>query len=109
MGDARGRGSVFATGQERRHPASMNPSRRHQVELTEGAIRVRHGKRTLTIRPMPPPPDAEDAPDFLIHLDDLEAWDAPDNETEIEVAELQVILRAVEAECDRHGLSVEFE
>jgi Immunity protein 74 len=87
----------------------MNPSRGHKVELTEGAIRVRKGNRTLTIRPTPPPPDAEDAPDFIIHLDDLEAWDAPDNETEIEVAELQVILHAVEAECERHGLSVEFE
>ena len=95
--------------QERRAPAEMSFSRRHQVELTEGAIRVRHGKRTLTIKPTPPPPDAGDAPDFIIHLDDLEVWDAPDQETEIEVAELHLILRAVEAECDRHGLSVEFE
>jgi hypothetical protein len=87
----------------------MNPSRRHKVELTEGAIRVRQGNRTLTIRPIPPPPDADDAPDFIIHLDDVEAWDPPDNEAEIEVAELQMILQAVEAECERHGLSVEFE
>jgi hypothetical protein len=87
----------------------MSRSRFLSVELTEGAIRVRHGKRTLTIRPAPPPPDADDAPDFIIHLDDIERWDAPDNEVEIEVAELQMILHAVEAECERHGLSVEFE
>jgi hypothetical protein len=87
----------------------MSPSRLLTVELTEGAIRVRRGKRTLTVTPAPPPPDADDAPDFIIHLDDIETWDAPDNDLEIEVAELQMILHAVEAECDRHGLSVEFE
>ena len=79
------------------------------VELTEGAIRVRRGPRALTITPALPPPDADDAPDFIVHLDDIETWDAPDNEVEIEVTELQMILRAVEEECERHGLSVEFE
>jgi hypothetical protein len=87
----------------------MSRSRYLNVELTEGAIRVRSRDRTLTIRPAPPPPAAEDAPDFLIHLDDIETWDAPDNEVAIEVAELQMILHAVEAECERHGLSIEFE
>ena len=79
------------------------------VEITEGAIRVRQGSRVLTITPMPPPPDADDAPDFTIDLDEIETWDAPANDVEIEIAELQMILRAVEEECDRHGLSVEFE
>jgi hypothetical protein len=87
----------------------MGRSRYLSVELTEGAIRVRLGKRMLTITPTPPPPDAEDPPDFIIHLDDIETWDSPDDEVVIEVAELQMVLRAVEAECDRHGLSVEFE
>jgi hypothetical protein len=89
--------------------AEMSHSRFLDVDLTEGAIRVRQGSRVLTITPTPPPPAAEDAPDFLIHLDDIETWDAPDNEVEIEVAELQMILHAVEAECERHGLSIEFE
>jgi immunity protein 74 of polymorphic toxin system len=79
------------------------------VELTEGAIRVRRGARVLTITPAPPPPDADDAPDFIVHLDDIETWDAPANDVEIEVTELQMILRAVEEECESHGLSVEFE
>ena len=87
----------------------MARSRFLEVDVTEGAIRVRQGGRMLTITPTPPPPAAGDAPDFIIHLDDIETWDAPDNEVEIEVAELQMILRAVEEECDRHGLSVEFE
>lgn len=86
----------------------MSCARFLEVELTEGAIRVRQGKRTLTITPTPPPPDAEDAPDFIVHLDDIETWDAP-NELEIEIPELQLILSAVEAECEKHGLSVEFE
>ena len=87
----------------------MGRSRFLEVDLTEGAIRVRQGSRVLTITPTPPPPSAGDAPDFIIHLDDIETWDAPDNEAEIEVAELQMILRAVEEECERHGLFVEFE
>jgi Immunity protein 74 len=87
----------------------MGRSRFLEVEVTEGAIRVRQGSRVLTITPTPPPPDADEAPDFIIHLDDIETWDAPANELEIEVTELQMILRAVEEECERHGLSVEFE
>jgi hypothetical protein len=89
--------------------AEMSRSRFLDVNVTEGAIRVRQGSRMLTITPTPPPPDADDAPDFIIHLDDIETWDAPANEVEIEVTELQMILRAVEEECERHGLSVEFE
>jgi hypothetical protein len=87
----------------------MGRSRFLTVEVTEGAVRVRHGSRVLTIAPAAPATDAGDTPDFIIHLDDIETWDAPDNEVEIEVAELQMILRAVEEECERHGLSVEFE
>jgi hypothetical protein len=89
--------------------AEMSRSRFFDVDLTEGAIRVRQGSRVLTITPTPPLPDAGDVPDFIIHLDDIETWDAPDNEVEIDLAELQMMLRAVEEECERHGLSVEFE
>lgn len=80
-----------------------------EVEITEGAIRVRHAGRTLTIVPAPPPPNAENAADFIIHLDDIAHWDAPDDETEIDVEKLQAILAAIEDQCDLHGLSVEFD
>jgi hypothetical protein len=80
-----------------------------EVEITEGAIRVRHAGRTLTVRASAPPPDAEDAPDFLIQLDDIEHWDNPHEDVEIEVEELQLVLGAIEDECERHGLSVEFD
>ena len=79
------------------------------VEITEGAIRVNHAGRLLTIVPTAPPPDAEDKPDFIIELDDVEHWDAPHEETEIGIEELNHILEAIETECERHGLRVEFE
>ena len=80
-----------------------------EVEITEGAIRVRHAGRTLTVVASPPPPAAEDAPDFIISLDDIERWDAPHESDEIDVEKLQLILAAIEDECDRHGLTVEFD
>ena len=79
------------------------------VDLTEGAIRVRWGDKTLTIVASPSPPDAEDSPDFIIQLDDLECWDAPHDAEEINVKDLQKILTHIEVECARRGLSVEFE
>lgn len=80
-----------------------------EVEITEGAIRVRHAGRTLTIAAASPPPDAEGSPDYIVRLDDIEHWDAPHDEAEIDVEELQLVLAAIEDECDRHGLSVEFD
>ncbi len=80
-----------------------------EVEITEGAIRVRHAGRTLTVIASAPPPDADEAPDFLVSLDDIERWDVPHEEDEIDVEKLQLILAAIEDECDRHGLTVEFD
>jgi hypothetical protein len=79
------------------------------VSITEGAIRVASGEKTLTLTPIHAPPDAEGEPDFVIALDDIEAWDAPHDDALIEVEELQRIVRAVEDECDNRGLSVEFD
>lgn len=80
-----------------------------EVEITEGAIRVRHDGRTLTVAATSPPPDAEDAPDFILSLDEIVSWDEPHDEVEIGIEELQRVLSAIEEECDRHGLSVEFD
>lgn len=79
------------------------------VELTEGAIRVLCQGRTLTIVNTPPPPDAEDQTDFFIRLDEIEYWDAPDEEVSIDIVELQKILEAIEEELERRGLSVMFD
>jgi hypothetical protein len=79
------------------------------VEMTEGAIRVRSGGHVLTIANSAPPPDAEDDTDFFIRLDEIEHWDAPDEEISIDIIELQTILEAIEEELERHGLSVTFD
>jgi hypothetical protein len=80
-----------------------------EVELTEGAIRVVWRGRTRTILPAPSPPNAADAADFTVSLDDLVCWDPPDDETEIEMTELQIILEAIDEAFDRLGLDVAYE
>jgi hypothetical protein len=80
-----------------------------EVELTEGAIRVVWRGRTRTILPAPAPTNAEEAADFTVALDDLVCWDPPDDDTEIEMNELQVILEAIDEAFDRLGLDVAYE
>ena len=80
-----------------------------EVELTEGAIRVVWRGRIRTILPAPPPPNAEEAADFTVSLDDLVCWDPPDDETEIEMTELQKILEAIDDAFDKLGLDVAYE
>lgn len=80
-----------------------------EVELTEGAIRVVWRGRTRTILPAPAPTNAEEAADFTVTLDDLVCWDPPDDETEIEMTELQIILEAIDEAFDRLGLDVAYE
>jgi len=55
------------------------------------------------------PPNTEDPADFTIDLDSILTWDAPHDEIEIEVEELQKITTAIEEEFERLGLVVEFE
>jgi len=80
-----------------------------EVEMTEGAICVRHNGRLLTIPIAPPDADSPDDADFLVQLDEIACWDAPDDETPVEIEELQSILDAIEAHLDRQGLVVDFD
>lgn len=82
---------------------------RPEVELTEGAIRVSWKGRVRTILPTAKPPDAEDEADFFVDLDDIVCWDAPNDETEIEMHELQRILEAIDETFDRMGLVVAYD
>ena len=82
---------------------------RPDVELTEGAIRVVWRGRIRTIHPAAAPPNAEEAADFIVSLDDLVCWDPPDEEMEIQMAELQKILEAIDEAFDKHGLEVAYE
>lgn len=80
-----------------------------KVELTEGAIKVRHDGRTLTIHAEAPDADSGEDTDFLVRLDEIDSWDEPDRDQEITVEELQMILEAVEKELAKHGLTVDFD
>ena len=79
------------------------------ITLTEGSIRVRWGERILTILPAPSPPNMEDPADFTVDLDRILSWDAPHDEIEIEIKELQKILQAIEEEFEKLGLVVAFD
>ena len=79
------------------------------VEVIDGAIRVRQGGRTLTIATAPPDPGSGDAVDLLVHLDSIACWDAPHDGIAIEIGTLQKILEAVEGRLDHLGLGVDFE
>ena len=82
---------------------------RFTVILTEGAIRVTHGKKVLTIFPAPDLPGAETPADFIIHLDEILTWDQPHQDSEIEIEDLQKIVEAISDECEKRGLVVAFE
>ena len=79
------------------------------IELTEGAIRVHYGKRTLTIYSGSDLPGAEVPADFVIRLDEILTWDPPHENSEVAIEDLQKIAAAVEDECEKRGLVVEFE
>lgn len=79
------------------------------VTLTEGAFRVTHGKKVLTIFSSPDLLEAEVPADFVIHLDEILTWDPPHQDCEVAIEDLQRIMTAIGEECDRRGLVVEFE
>ena len=51
----------------------------------------------------------EDPADFTVDLDRILSWDAPHDEIEIEIKELQKILQAIEEEFEKLGLVVAFD
>lgn len=87
----------------------VRPGHEPRITLTEGSIRVHWGSRLLTILPAPPQPGTEDPADFTVDLDSILNWDAPHDEIEIEIEELQKITKAIEDEFEKLGLVVEFQ
>jgi hypothetical protein len=79
------------------------------VELTEGGFRVTCGAKSLTIFPLVDLPGAASPADFVIRLDEILTWDAPHDDSEVEVEDLQKIAAGITAECERRGLAVAFE
>lgn len=80
-----------------------------KVEMTEGAFRVRQDDRMLTIHAEAPDAESGEDIDFVVRLDEIAHWDAPDQDQEIDIVELQKILDAVEKELAKHGLTVDFD
>ena len=80
-----------------------------EVEVGGDAFRVRAFGRLVTVPFTPAPEEAQDEADMLVSLDEIEHWDAPDDEAEIELEELGRILEAIERECDKRRLVVAFE
>lgn len=80
-----------------------------QITLTEGSIRVRWADRVVTILPAASQPNMQEPADFVVDMDSILYWDAPNESVEIAVEELQAIMQTIEAEFDRLGLVVEFE
>jgi hypothetical protein len=80
-----------------------------EVEVGDGAFRVRAFGRHVTVRFTPAPEDAEEEADVLVSLDEIEHWDPPHEGIQIELEELAKILDAIEAECEKRRLAVAFE
>jgi hypothetical protein len=80
-----------------------------KVELTEGAIRVHKGAFTLTIHAEAPDAESGEDTDFVVRLDEIDFWDAPDDDQEVDIEDLQKILDAVEDALAKHGLTVDFD
>jgi hypothetical protein len=78
------------------------------VEITEGAIRLRYGARILTLRPRFSTEDSDDA-DLIVDLDEIAFWDAPHDEEEVPIELMPKLTEAIERQCDAHGMSVAFE
>lgn len=87
----------------------MSARTRLAVELTEGAFRISQGELRLTIFTVKDLADVEHPADFVVRLDEVLTWDAPHEDQEISVEELQKIAAEITDECERHGLSVAFE
>jgi hypothetical protein len=79
------------------------------VILTEVSLKVDYFDRTLTMQLELLDDTIVNNSNFLIKLDDIEYWDAPDNTKTISIVELQKILDAVEIYAEKNGKTIEFE
>ena len=87
-----------------------DPARgKYAIEITEGGVRIRDADKVMSVTRRHDAPGAEIEADYIIDLDDIVHWDAPNEEIEIEVDELQAILQAIETAFERRGLTIAFE
>jgi len=79
------------------------------VIITEDSLKVHYFDRTLTMQLELLDDTIVNNSNFLIKLDDIEYWDAPDSTKTISIVELQKILDAVEIYAEKNGKTIEFE
>jgi hypothetical protein len=82
----------------------------YEVVVLDGAIRVTHHDKTMTVRCCINDFDEEDDDtDAIVYLDDIRGWDAPHEDAAFEIEDLQKLLQAIEEAFARHGLGVMFD
>lgn len=82
----------------------------YDVVVIDGAIRVTHRERTMTVRCCINDFDEEDDDtDAIIYLDDISGWDPPHEKDAFEIEDLQKLLQAIELAFARHGMGVMFD
>jgi hypothetical protein len=81
-----------------------------EIVIIEGAIRVTHAERTMTVRCCVNDFDEEDDDtDVIVYLDDIQGWDPPHDKDKFEIDDLQKLLEAIEVTFAHHGLGVVFD
>ena len=76
------------------------------IAMTAQALRVGWRARTLTIVNAARPGDDSN---FVVRLDEIEAWDAPNDDEAVEIEELQRICEAIEDYAESEGVNLAFE
>ena len=71
------------------------------VIATTDSLKVYYFNRILTIQLEPLNDEPKNNSNFVIKLDEIEFWDAPDNTKTISIIELQKILDAVETYAEK--------
>jgi hypothetical protein len=81
-----------------------------EIVIIEGAVRVKRGERSMTIRCCVNDFDEEDDDtDVIVYLDDITGWDPPHEKDPFEIDDLHQLLEAIEIALGREGLGVEFD
>ncbi|MCX7899127.1 MAG: Imm74 family immunity protein [Methylocystis sp.] len=86
----------------------MGKQGHYDIELKDRVIFVRRDGKTLTVKTATADEEKGEDADFVVHLDDIEHWDAPHEGIAIGLEELRTILVHIETELDQNGHSIDF-
>ncbi len=77
-----------------------------KIEILESSVKVISGPRVLTVSLVL---GDTDGADVVVPLDDILCWDAPHEDEEISIEELNQICEMIELAFDAKGMQVEFD